>query len=129
MNLFDAPAAFGDPTPERSAPEVLAYLPVDEKADMWAVGMVMWVLLTGQHPFDSNGDLSEGKVAGRILFVDLDLNVGKLRHCNVRWAAAYGRCGGALLGVRLGDRRMTCIHSLVLHRRVIIGDEVEPGNL
>lgn len=126
VNLIDAPVAFGDPTPGCSAPEVLAYLPVDEKADMWAVGMVMWVLLTGQHPFDPNGDLSEGQVAGRILFVDLDLKVSKLRHSNVRWAARFGRCAGALLGVRLGDRRMAHIYSLIY--TVVLGDKVEPGN-
>lgn len=58
-----------------SAPEVLNSQAVDEKVDMWAMGVVMWVLLTGRHPFDANVDLSEAEVARRIAEEDPDLRV------------------------------------------------------
>lgn len=58
-----------------SAPEVLARQSVDEKVDMWALGVVMWVLLTGQHPFGANSDLSEAEVARRVAEVEPDQKV------------------------------------------------------
>ncbi|CAM9735020.1 unnamed protein product [Pylaiella littoralis] len=67
-----------DYTAAYSAPEVLAHQPVDEKVDMWALGVVMWVLLTGQHPFGANSDLSEAEVARRVAEVEPDQKV--LRH-------------------------------------------------
>lgn len=59
----------------RSAPEVLACQDVDEKVDMWALGVVMWVLLTGRHPFDTEVDLTEEEVAWRVVNEDPDLRV------------------------------------------------------
>lgn len=58
-----------------SAPEVLAHQDVDEKVDMWALGVVMWVLLTGRHPFDTDVELSEGEVARRVVNDEPDLRV------------------------------------------------------
>lgn len=64
-----------------SAPEVLAGGNVDEKVDMWALGVVMWVLLTGRHPFDDSS-VSEGDVALRIVTDDPDFRVsGAVRIC------------------------------------------------
>lgn len=60
-----------------SAPEVLARQSVDEKVDMWALGVVMWVLLTGQHPFGANSDLSEAEVARRVAEMEPDQKVGR----------------------------------------------------
>lgn len=60
-----------------SAPEVLARESVDEKVDMWALGVVMWIMLTGQHPFGANSDLSEAEVARRVTEVEPDLKVRK----------------------------------------------------
>lgn len=58
-----------------SAPEVLACQDVDEKVDMWALGVVMWVLLTGRHPFDTDVDMSEEEVAYRVTHEEPDLRV------------------------------------------------------
>lgn len=65
----------GPPVFGGSAPEVLAQQSVDEKVDMWALGVVMWVLLTGSHPFGANSDLSEAEVARRVAEVEPDLKV------------------------------------------------------
>eukprot|EP00903_Cladosiphon_okamuranus_P008825 g8452.t1 len=65
-----------DYTAAYSAPEVLAGRSVDEKVDMWALGVVMWVLLTGRHPFGV--DLSEKEFARRVAEVEPDLKF--LRH-------------------------------------------------
>ncbi|CAM9428899.1 unnamed protein product, partial [Hapterophycus canaliculatus] len=67
-----------DYTAAYSAPEVLARESVDEKVDMWALGVVMWIMLTGQHPFGANSDLSEAEVAQRVTEMEPDLKV--LRH-------------------------------------------------
>lgn len=67
----------------RRAPEVLAQEHVDEKADMWAMGVVMWVLLTGRHPFDSNFDLSEEELTRRVIHEDPDLKVRRAWHRKV----------------------------------------------
>lgn len=58
-----------------SAPEVLARRSVDEKVDMWALGVVMWVLLTGRHPFGAISDLPEKEVARRVAEMEPDLKV------------------------------------------------------
>lgn len=58
---------------------MLARQPVDEKVDMWALGVVMWVLLTGRHPFGANSDLSEAEVARRVAEVEPDLKVRSKR--------------------------------------------------
>lgn len=59
-----------------SAPEVLARnRMVDEKVDMWALGVVMWVLLTGRHPFGANVDLSIEEVTRRVTEEEPDLRV------------------------------------------------------
>lgn len=58
-----------------SAPEILCRQGVDEKVDMWALGVVMWVLLTGRHPFEANGEISEEELARRIAEEEPDLRV------------------------------------------------------
>ncbi|CAM9392460.1 unnamed protein product [Sphacelaria rigidula] len=69
-----------DCTVAYSAPEVLACQDVDEKVDMWALGVVMWVLLTGRHPFDTDVDMSEEEVAYRVTHEEPDLRSRGIRH-------------------------------------------------
>lgn len=55
------------------APEQLAQEPYDFAVDMWSLGVLMYILLVGYHPFDPEGEASEQEVlanmkAGRIEF-------------------------------------------------------------
>lgn len=74
-----------------SAPEVLARRSVDEKVDMWALGVVMWVLLTGRHPFGAISDLSEKEVARRVAEMEPDLKVRSERERRSRAFVCF--CG------------------------------------
>lgn len=40
-------------TPAYAAPEVLRGTPADERADLWAVGVIAYELFVGKHPFDT----------------------------------------------------------------------------
>lgn len=41
-------------TPEFAAPEVIKYEPLDFHTDMWSVGVIAYILLSGQSPFYSD---------------------------------------------------------------------------
>ena len=58
-----------------SAPEVLARGAVNEKVDMWALGVVMWVLLTGKHPFVESSDLPVEDLIRKVTEGELNLRV------------------------------------------------------
>jgi len=45
-------------TPYYLAPEILAYRNYDLKCDVWSVGIIVYILLHGIHPFMGN-DLNE----------------------------------------------------------------------
>ncbi|XP_026057311.1 myosin light chain kinase, smooth muscle-like [Carassius auratus] len=43
-------------TPEFVAPEVVNYEPVDLATDMWSIGIICYILLSGESPFQGNSD-------------------------------------------------------------------------
>ena len=57
------------------APEQLNQEPYDFAVDMWSLGVLLYILLVGFHPFDPNGDGTEQQIlanmkAGKISFDD-----------------------------------------------------------
>ncbi|CAN0417359.1 unnamed protein product [Pylaiella littoralis] len=54
-----------------SAPEVLLGQPVSTAADMWSLGVVLYILLSGFHPFDLEGGAVDADVRRKILARDL----------------------------------------------------------
>ena len=44
------------------APEQLNQQPYDFAVDMWSLGVLLYILLVGFHPFDPNGDGTEQQV-------------------------------------------------------------------
>lgn len=63
-------------TPTYVAPEILKNIPHDERVDMWAVGVVIYVLLVGYPPFleDDQAILFDKIRMGDWVFVDEDWN-------------------------------------------------------
>ncbi|KAM6966827.1 myosin light chain kinase, smooth muscle isoform 2-T2 [Tautogolabrus adspersus] len=43
-------------TPEFVAPEVISYEPVGQATDMWSIGVICYILLSGESPFQGNSD-------------------------------------------------------------------------
>lgn len=43
-------------TPEFVAPEVISYEPVSLETDMWSIGVICYILLSGESPFQGNND-------------------------------------------------------------------------
>ncbi|XP_077101423.1 myosin light chain kinase, smooth muscle-like isoform X1 [Siphateles boraxobius] len=43
-------------TPEFVAPEVINYEPVDLATDLWSIGVICYILLSGESPFQGNSD-------------------------------------------------------------------------
>jgi serine/threonine protein kinase/CRP-like cAMP-binding protein len=48
-------------------PEVLQANPVGEGVDMWALGVIMYILLTGTHPFDLANDATDEEIEHNIV--------------------------------------------------------------
>ncbi|CAK5129905.1 unnamed protein product, partial [Aphanomyces euteiches] len=44
------------------APEIIKRAPQDTAVDMWAFGVLLYISLTGIHPFDPNGNLSDAQI-------------------------------------------------------------------
>lgn len=49
-----------------AAPEFLSKREAGAAVDMWALGVVLYVLLCGRHPFDPSNDASDDEIAARI---------------------------------------------------------------
>lgn len=56
------------------APEVFSNKPYDSSVDTWALGIIMFIMLAGYHPFDPYGELSDGDLIDRISKDDFDFN-------------------------------------------------------
>jgi CRP-like cAMP-binding protein len=58
-------------TPAYSPPEILdqkdTVNPLEPSFDMWAMGVIIYIMLTGMHPFDPHGNSSEAEIAASIL--------------------------------------------------------------
>jgi calcium-dependent protein kinase len=48
------------------APEMLAGKAYDESVDLWALGVILFILLGGYHPFDPQGSAPDEEVARRV---------------------------------------------------------------
>jgi len=48
------------------APEVLEKIPYTQEVDCWTLGVLMFILLSGYHPFDVFGDLNEPELMDKI---------------------------------------------------------------
>ncbi|XP_064030262.1 myosin light chain kinase, smooth muscle-like isoform X2 [Pogoniulus pusillus] len=53
----DIPVKVLQGTPEFMAPEVVAFEPVDLSTDMWSVGVICYILLSGESPFQGDNDM------------------------------------------------------------------------
>lgn len=56
------------------APEVIAHHPYGVEVDNWTLGVIMFVLLSGYHPFDVYGDIAEPELMAKIENVNYDFN-------------------------------------------------------
>jgi len=58
---------YGAPTPAYSPPEsILRSSPVQPSMDMWSLGVILFIMLTGCHPYDVTGESTEVEIEDRI---------------------------------------------------------------
>jgi serine/threonine protein kinase len=58
---------YGAPTPAYCPPEAIQKTsPIQPSMDMWALGVVLFIMLTGCHPFDISGDSTDEQIEARI---------------------------------------------------------------
>lgn len=58
---------YGAPTPAYSPPEaILRAAPINPSMDMWALGVILFIMLTGCHPYDVSGESTDEEIESRI---------------------------------------------------------------
>jgi hypothetical protein len=56
------------------APEVISHQSYTSRVDNWTLGVLMFILLCGYHPFDCYGDLSEPELLDKIMRVEYEFD-------------------------------------------------------
>jgi serine/threonine protein kinase len=58
---------YGTPTPAYCPPEsLLKTHPIQPSCDMWGLGVILFIMLTGAHPYDLSGEASDQVIEDRI---------------------------------------------------------------
>eukprot|EP00536_Pseudo-nitzschia_multiseries_P008371 jgi/Psemu1/241157/estExt_Genewise1.C_2110035 len=58
---------YGAPTPAYSPPEsILRTEPIQPSMDMWSLGVILFIMLTGCHPYDVSGESTDEEIEDRI---------------------------------------------------------------
>lgn len=58
---------YGAPTPAYSPPEsILRTEPIQPSMDMWSLGVILFIMLTGCHPYDVSGESTDEEIEERI---------------------------------------------------------------
>ncbi|KAL3938977.1 MAG: hypothetical protein SGBAC_006213 [Bacillariaceae sp.] len=67
FNDGESKPVYGAPTPAYCPPEsILRTTPIQASADMWGLGVILFIMLTGVHPYDIEGDASDEEIEKRI---------------------------------------------------------------